>query len=191
MTQRILQIIPTLDPHGAEKQLMLLATGLPRDRFEVHVCALARGGPLAASLECAGIPVTVLGKRWKLDPATFFRLVRHIRRLRPALVHTWLFAANSYGRAAGRMAGVPRMIAAERCVDEWKMSHELAIDRRLARWTDRLVANSLRGARFLRRPWLARSINSPSFPTASRRQRRARSREWRCSTNLGCRKTPD
>lgn len=142
MTQRILLIIPTLDPHGAEKQLTLLATGLPRDRFDVHVCALTRGGPMAAPMEGAGIPLTVLGKRWKLDPATFVRLVRHIRRLRPALVHTWLFAANAYGRAAGKMAGVPRMIAAERCVDEWKMSHELAIDRRLARWTDRLVANS-------------------------------------------------
>ena len=39
MTKRILEIIPTLDRAGAEKQLCLLAAGLPRDEFDVHVCA--------------------------------------------------------------------------------------------------------------------------------------------------------
>ena len=39
MTKRVLQIIPTLDRAGAEKQLCLLAAGLPRAEFEVHVCA--------------------------------------------------------------------------------------------------------------------------------------------------------
>ena len=32
--RRILHIIPTLDRSGAEKQLTLLAAGLPRDEFE-------------------------------------------------------------------------------------------------------------------------------------------------------------
>ena len=39
VTLRILHIIPTLDRSGAEKQLTLLAAGLPRDEFDVHVCA--------------------------------------------------------------------------------------------------------------------------------------------------------
>ncbi len=39
MTCRILQIIPTLDRAGAEKQLCLLAGGLPREEFDVRVCA--------------------------------------------------------------------------------------------------------------------------------------------------------
>ena len=37
MPTRILQVIPSLDRGGAEKQLLLLAAGLPRDEFEVHV----------------------------------------------------------------------------------------------------------------------------------------------------------
>ena len=142
MTRRILHIIPTLDPHGAEKQLTLLATGLPRDQFDVHVCALTRGGPHMDVLRQAGIPVTMIGKRWKLDPAAYWQLKRHIIALKPDLVHTWLFAGNSYGRAAARAAGVRHLIAAERCIDPWKAWHELAIDRYLARRTDRLVANS-------------------------------------------------
>ncbi|MBI3468525.1 MAG: glycosyl transferase family 1, partial [Planctomycetes bacterium] len=55
---RILHVIPTLDRSGAEKQLTLLATGLPRDEFEVHVCALTRGGPLAEDLAAHDVPLT-------------------------------------------------------------------------------------------------------------------------------------
>ncbi len=142
MTKRILQIIPTLDRSGAEKQLTLLAAGLPRDEFDVHVCVLTRLGPLAAELEAAGVPVTLIGKSGKLDPFAFLRLKRHIAELKPDLVHTWLFAANSYGRAAALAAGVPRLVAGERCVDPWKVWHELAVDRWLAKRTDRIVVNS-------------------------------------------------
>lgn len=140
--KRILHIIPTLDRAGAEKQMTLLVRGLARDEFDVHVCALTRGGPLGAELAEAGVPLTVIGKRWRLDPRAYHRLRRLVRALRPDLIHTWLFAANSYGRAAGMACGVKRLVAAERCVDPWKGWLELAIDRRLARRTDRIVANS-------------------------------------------------
>ncbi len=140
--KRILHIIPTLDRAGAEKQLVLLVRGLPADAFDVHVCALTRGGPLLDDLAAAGIPATVLGKRWKLDPPAWFRLRRFIAGLKPDLVHTWIFAANSYGRSAAFSCGVKRVVASERCVDPWKDWWELAIDRYLARRTDRIVVNS-------------------------------------------------
>jgi glycosyltransferase involved in cell wall biosynthesis len=142
VTKRILHIIPTLDRSGAEKQLTLLATGLPAREFEVHVCALTRGGPLEEPLREAGIPTVVLDKARKLDPAAYLRLKRHIEKLRPDLVQTWIFAANSYGRAAALAARVPRLVASERCVDPWKAWHELTIDRWLARRTDRVIVNS-------------------------------------------------
>lgn len=142
MTKRILHIIPTLDRSGAEKQLVLLATCLPREEFDVHVAALTRGGPLARDLQAAGIPLTVIGKRWKADPLAYLRLERHVRAVRPDLVQTWLFAANAYGRLAARRAGVRRIVASERCVDPWKVGYELTIDRYLARSTDRILVNS-------------------------------------------------
>lgn len=142
MTLRVLEIIPTLDRGGAEKQLALVAAGLPRDRFEVHVAALTRSGPLARPLDEAGVPVHSIGKRWKLDPFAWWRLRKLIVRLRPDVVHTWLFAANAYGRHAALSAGVPVVLGGERCVDPWKRSYELAIDRRLARRSTRILTNS-------------------------------------------------
>ena len=142
MTKRICHIIPTLVRGGAEKQLALLAAGLPRDRFDVHVIVLTHDGPLRQSLDNAGIPVTVVGKRFKADPSAYFRLKRTIKQLQPDLVHTWIFAANCYGRMAARQAGVPRVLAGERCVDSWKTSRHFMIDRYLAKRCDAIVTNS-------------------------------------------------
>lgn len=142
MTIRVLQIIPTLVRGGAEKQLTLLAKGLPRDEFDVHVCLLTCSGPYEETLREADIPVTLIGKKWKLDPAAYWRLRRHIRELKPDLVHTWIFAANSYGRKAAFAERVKTVLAGERCVDRWKVWHELAIDRHLARKTTKIVTNS-------------------------------------------------
>ena len=139
---RILHIIPTFDRAGAEKQLLVLAAGLPRDEFDVHVCALTRDGPLQAEFRAAGIPATIIGKRMKFDPVTFTRLVNHIRQVKPDIVHTWIFAAGSYGRVAARVAGVKHIVAGEYCVDRWKSTWQWIVDRRLARHTDRFVANS-------------------------------------------------
>ena len=94
-------VIPTLDRSGAEKQMTLLASRLPRDEFEVHVFALTRGGPFEQSLREADVPVTILGKRWKFDPASMLRLRSALREFKPDIVHTWLFAANAYGRIVG------------------------------------------------------------------------------------------
>ncbi|MGO9600819.1 MAG: glycosyltransferase [Isosphaeraceae bacterium] len=139
---KILQLIPTLDRSGAEKQMVLLAKGLPADRFTVEVATLTRTGPLEGELKAAGIPVTAIGKRLKFDPHTLSRLVRLLRSGRFDVLQTWIFAANTYGRIAARIAKVPVVITTEMAVDLWKGKTERFIDRRLARSCDRLVGNS-------------------------------------------------
>jgi glycosyltransferase involved in cell wall biosynthesis len=139
---RVLQLIPTLDRSGAEKQMVLLAAGLPRERFHVEVGALTRLGPLKDDLDAAGVPVTLVGKRWKLDLATLVRLARWLKRARFDVVHTWIFAANVYGRIAAHAARVPVVVTSEMAVDLWKGRAHLRLDRWLSRWTDRVVGNS-------------------------------------------------
>jgi glycosyltransferase involved in cell wall biosynthesis len=139
---KLLFLIPTLDRSGAEKQLMLLATHLPRPEFAVHVAALTRAGPYAADLQAARVPVTVLNKRFKCDPIAYWRLRRFLSEYRPDLLHTWLFAANAYGRlAAGAQPAFP-VVVSERCVDTWKAGWQLWLDRKLISRTARLVGNS-------------------------------------------------
>lgn len=142
MPIRVLQIIPTLVRGGAEKQCALLAAGLPRERFETQVAVLTHTGPLEGELVAAGVPVHHLHKRWKLDPFAYSRLKRLVAELRPDVVHTWLFAANCYGRAAALANRVKVIIGGERSVDPWKRMHELAMDRWFARRSTCLATNS-------------------------------------------------
>src|SRR5271156_297743 len=122
--------------------MVLLAKGLPRDRFRVEVATLTRMGPLEDELSAAGIPVTAIGKRLKVDPFALARLTSLLKNRRFDLVQTWIFAANTYGRVAARLAGVPVVVVAEMAVDLWKGRYERFVDRRLAPWCDRLVGNS-------------------------------------------------
>ncbi len=142
MQTKLVYIIPTMDLGGAEKQLCLLAENLPRDRFDVHVLLLTRDGPRSEGLRRSGIPVTVIGKRFKADVTALNRLRRELVRIRPDIVHTWLFAANSFGRVAARLAKVPRIFASERCVDLWKSPAHFWLDRRLARYSEAITTNS-------------------------------------------------
>lgn len=139
---KVALLIPTLDQSGAEKQLTLLATGLPRDEFEVHVLALTRGGPYEQQLRDAGIPITLLSKRWKFDPIVFRRLKRWLKQHSPDVLHTWLFAANAYGRLAIGKSANTKVLVSERCVDTWKSGWQRWLDRKLIPRTDHLVGNS-------------------------------------------------
>jgi glycosyltransferase involved in cell wall biosynthesis len=139
---KVLQLIPTLDRSGAEKQMAMLAAGLPRDRFRVEAAALTRSGPLEAELAAAGVPVTTIGKRFKVDPFALRRLTKFMKAGRFDVAQTWIFAANAYGRLAARRAGVPVVVTAEMAVDLWKGPIERRIDRGLATYSDKLVGNS-------------------------------------------------
>jgi glycosyltransferase involved in cell wall biosynthesis len=139
---RVVQILPTLDRGGAEKQMTLLTCEMARCGIDVHVIVLTRTGPLEETLHSAGVPLHFIDKRFKFDPSAYFSLKRQLKKLQPDLVHTWIFAANAYGRQAALAARVPHLIAGERCVDRWKRWHELAIDRRLAKRTAWIATNS-------------------------------------------------
>ena len=142
MKLKVSLVIPTLDRGGAEKQLVTLATGLDRDRFDARVVTLTRDGPMRSILDDAGIPVDSIGKAAKFDPSAYVRLRRLFRRDRPEIVHTWIFAANAYGRSAALAAGVPVVIGSERSVDPWKRTWHRYVDAHLARRSTAMTTNS-------------------------------------------------
>lgn len=139
---RVALVIPTMDRGGAEKQVCLLATGLPKDEFEVRVILLTRGGPREQMLRESNVSYSLIGKRAKFDPTAYFRLKRELKNYNPALIHTFLFAANSYGRAAAKSVGIKRIVASERCVDPWKTWRHSIIDRHQAQYTSAITTNS-------------------------------------------------
>lgn len=142
MKLRVCQIIPTLVQGGAEKQMSLLARHLDPEEFDSHVVVLTHSGVLEDELRARGVRLHFIDKRGKLDLGAYRRLKRKIQEIKPDVVHTWLFAANSYGRQAAKSARVPVIIAGERCVDPWKQWWHHRIDRHLLKSTDRMTTNT-------------------------------------------------
>jgi len=140
MKPRVLHIIDTLDRSGTAQHLTLLARGLPQDEFEVRVCAIGRSGPIGEALVLAGIPVHVIGRRWSADPTTFWRLVRHVKELRPGSIVAWQAAGRAYAAAAARYCGVKSLVAVWRDVRTNRRPVQAAIDRSVGSWAEKVVA---------------------------------------------------
>ena len=100
----ILYVIPRPEIGGAERQLLMLMQGLNLDRFRPHVICLDGSGSLLSDYSETARQVHVLDRRRPFEAGTLGALVRLMRDIRPAVVHTWLYIANLYGSAAARAA---------------------------------------------------------------------------------------
>jgi glycosyltransferase involved in cell wall biosynthesis len=145
---KLLLFIPTLDRSGAEKQFSLLATRLPRDEFDVHAVTLTRSGPYESVLRDAGVRLSNLKKRMRVDPVALWRLKSLLDAEQPDILHSWIFAANAYGRLVTGRGPRPKVVVSERCVDSWKSGWQLWLDRKQIGRTTRLVGNSASVAEF-------------------------------------------
>jgi glycosyltransferase involved in cell wall biosynthesis len=106
---RVTHVITDLETAGAELMLArLVETFAASRRVDSTVISLGTRGPLADRIEAAGVPVSALGMRpGRPDPRGLWRLVRLVRRARPAIVQTWLYHADFAGLLAGALARVP------------------------------------------------------------------------------------
>jgi glycosyltransferase involved in cell wall biosynthesis len=100
---------------GAEVFLVGLATHLPRERFDVSVCATRAvvPGPLVETLDAAGVPHVSLGRRSRWDLPRMRGLATLLRSDRVDIVHAHKFGSNVWGTVFGRACRVPVVIAHE------------------------------------------------------------------------------
>jgi glycosyltransferase involved in cell wall biosynthesis len=135
---------------GAERLVLMAATGLPRATFESAVCCFIERGRFADEAEEQGIKVWCLDEYPSMrHPVALYRLYRTIRSFRPDIVHTHLQAPNLYGRLMALMARVPVVVASEHNVYSSKAARHILLERLLARRTTALVAVSEHVRRFL------------------------------------------
>ncbi|MBI3780859.1 MAG: glycosyltransferase [candidate division NC10 bacterium] len=148
---KILYIIGSLDIGGSEQQLIKLAVGLDRSRFNPVVCCLSKHGALRDELTKHGVRVEIVSFRglsfFRHLPRVLLqlgRLVLFIKRERPDIIHCILFWAYIIGTYAAKMAGVPIVIASRRGLGHFKANkpHDLFLERLANQMTDLIVANS-------------------------------------------------
>jgi glycosyltransferase involved in cell wall biosynthesis len=153
--RRLALVITELEPGGAERCLVELATRLDRARFSPVVYSL---GPLPREskrslvdrLAEAQIPAHFLSltRPWQYFGAVQ-RLARLLRVQQAQIVQTFLFHANIVGTRAARAAGVPHVVTGIRVADPrwWR----LAVEQIITASADRIVCVSQGVAEFCRR----------------------------------------
>jgi glycosyltransferase involved in cell wall biosynthesis len=128
----VVHVINNLPVGGAERFLVLLADAQRRRGLQVDVVGLTEPNPLAAALAARGIPFTCLGSTSLRDARIMAGLWRFLRRRKPDVVHTHLFYADTFGRLAARLAGVPVVVSTEHSTERTAVSGRRATAIRLA-----------------------------------------------------------
>jgi glycosyltransferase involved in cell wall biosynthesis len=155
-------LVRSLEPGGAERQLIELTRGLDKSNFQITVATFYDGGAWRPVMESIpGVQAISLGKQDRWDMGSFLlRLIRTVRALRPAIVHGYLDVANIFALLAGRLAGAKVVFGTRAAfVDfsqyDWtaRATYQLAIF--LARFADGVIVNSESGLEYHRANGLA------------------------------------
>lgn len=103
---KVMHVITTLGPAGAETMLTRLVSGMDATSFENEIVSLTGILDLADSMRAIGVPVRSLGMKKRLpNPFPVLRLARWIRQSKPDVIHTWMYHANLIGALAASLAG--------------------------------------------------------------------------------------
>ncbi len=105
---KVLHIITDLDPGGAEKFLLRLASALEENTLSSTVLYLTGQGRLEPQFQAAGIETYAIEMRWsfRIVPS-LWRLLRHAFSLRPDVIQTWMYHADLLGGVIGVLLNVP------------------------------------------------------------------------------------
>ncbi len=144
-----------LSPGGAERQLMLLAEHLPRDRFDVSFVLLLGMTEMAREAERSGAIVHALGapRRAGQSLPTYAARVAGqaaayvgiCRRERYDIVDAWLYLGYGLAAVTRPLSRVPVLVAGRRSLGAFKAGFgpvERVIDGIARRSADAIVANS-------------------------------------------------
>src|SRR5688500_4839143 len=110
---RALLVISNLEFGGAQRQVIELANASDASNAEVHVCSLSPYVPLSSELHFPN-RLHVVRKYHRFDVTVVPRLVSLIARLRPDVVHGYLFDAEIAVRLAGRLSSSRLVVGSER-----------------------------------------------------------------------------
>lgn len=154
ISKTVLFLARSLDRGGAERQLVELAIGLTHRGHAIVVAVFFGGGVYEAELAEAGVRVINLGKQGRWDVLIFLsRLVRLLRKEHPAVVHSYLAVPNILAILLRPLLMSTRIILGVRASNmdlsryDWLARLSYALERRLARFADLIIANSYAGKR--------------------------------------------
>jgi glycosyltransferase involved in cell wall biosynthesis len=106
MTKKVLHLIESSGPGGAETVLIKLVENLDRTKYRSVICLL-KDGWLNGQLRDRGFDTVIVPQPKGLNPGWIGRCVSLVRQKKIDLLHAHEFAMNTYGSIVSRLTGVP------------------------------------------------------------------------------------
>jgi len=138
---KIVYIMPTLDKGGAERFLVDLILNLDLNKFSPTLILFKRGGSWAEELVAKNIPVIVLNKNYLIDFNNFFNILKILKEIKPAIIHTQL-GGDLYGRLAAKILKVPVIISTEQNLNPDEPIIKNIIKKYTSRFAHKIIAIS-------------------------------------------------
>jgi glycosyltransferase involved in cell wall biosynthesis len=107
---RIVQLVEDLELGGLERLAVDLAISQKQAGHEVWVYCLYHTGPLAATLEPAGVPVVAFRKGSGFSIAAVFAMANRLRADRADVIHGHNPGVHHYAALAAQIASVPACV---------------------------------------------------------------------------------
>jgi len=105
---KIMHIITGLGIGGAETMLLRFLSTEESRQHDVNVVSLRTLGSYGEEIQRLGIPVLPLDMRTSgLDPMAVMRLRRHVQRVKPDIIQTWMYHSDLAGGLIGKSLGIP------------------------------------------------------------------------------------
>jgi len=149
---RIVFLIRSLGYGGAERQLVVLASGLRARGHTVSVLTFYPGGELEGELRAAGVRLRCLEKRGRWDVTTFLAALRRaVREESPDVLHSYLVVPNIVAAVARPILPGVRIVWGERASDmdlshyDWLSRVSSRLARGLSGVPDLVIVNSRAG----------------------------------------------
>lgn len=151
---RVLLLVTNLGIGGAQRQVVELARGLDRSRFDPTIATVYAGYPLEHELADGSVRLLSLERKHRFDVTTLPKLVSLLRRERIQVIQPYMTPAAFFGLTAGWIARTPVRIATERngaYTGRPPAGARLysTLERHLVRGADAMVPNSQAGRRHL------------------------------------------
>jgi glycosyltransferase involved in cell wall biosynthesis len=139
---RVLYLIDSLGPGGAQRQLVTLVRSLDRMLVTPEVAVYHPLFHFRPELDAADVPVHLLAGSGGRDPRVLIGLARLLARERYDIVHSYLSTPGTLARLAAPFSRGTRVVVSERNVDLGRSRVRLAIERLLCRRADAMIANA-------------------------------------------------
>jgi len=144
--KEVLHIVEDLNIGGLERIIESVVIGLSKNRYNIQVWCLAKGGEIAEGLIGRGINLKILGLNSYYNPTKIVKLSNHLRKSKIDIIHTHGYFASTFARMAAILARTPVILTHIHTTYYGFRKRNILIERFLSFFTDKIicVSNSTR-----------------------------------------------